>query len=284
MKNKNLDIIKEYRITKLIQVMGCFDKHPFDRDAQRECVLKLYDSEDEKSIFRGMVIPSLRHLGLILGYEEDLRLSANGNLIVIGQKKSEEEGLRIFRTILAEMDNQNLKIIKLINLKKVDFDVLKQHLIAKIEAPSEEQAKERINHWVSMLLNTGLLMEDNGKIDIVQDKILQVEQDLDISAKLGKFKDIFFEAYLSISKKQENVPIVDIPDVRTGVATVFYLEHNLVVTESEFDEMLRAVPLATEEYVISLGRAMGAEEKLFKHEDNYYRTISIRFLNKEERT
>jgi hypothetical protein len=29
---------------------------------------------------------------------------------------------------------------------------------------------------------------------------------------------------------------------------------------------------------------MGAEEKTFKHENNYYRTISIRFLNKEGKT
>ncbi|MDP3298406.1 MAG: hypothetical protein Q8N09_12605 [Thermodesulfovibrionia bacterium] len=283
MKKKVIPLIKEYRIQKLFKVMGCFEQYPFNRDGLRECILKLYQDKEEKSIFRGMVIPSLRHLGLILGYDEDLRLSANGNLIVIARKKSEEEGLRVFRAILTEIDDLDIKILKMIAKKNIDFDALKQSLIIKIEAPSEKQARERINHWVSMLLEAGLLMKEK-KIEIASGILSQVEKDLDISTKKDKFEKIFFETYASIFKKQENVPIVDIPDIRTDVSTLFYIKYNLVITESMFDQMLKMIPLATDEYVISLGRAMGAEEKLFKYEDNYYRTVSIRFLNKEEKT
>jgi len=283
MKKKVIPLIKEYRIQKLFKVMGCFEQYPFNRDGLRECILKLYQDKEEKSIFRGMVIPSLRHLGLIFGYDEDLRLSANGNLIVIARKKSAEEGLRVFRAILTEIDDLDIKILKMIAKKNIDFDALKQSLIIKIEAPSEKQARERINHWVSMLLEAGLLMKEK-KIEIASGILSQVEKDLDISTKKDKFEKIFFEAYMSIFKKQENIPIVDMPDIRTAVAVAFYTRHNLVITEKQFDEMLRGVKFATDEYIISLGRAMGAEEKIFKHEDNYYRTISIRFLNKEEKT
>jgi hypothetical protein len=284
MKKKVIPLIKEYRIQKLFKVMGCFEQYPFNRDGLRECILKLYQDKEEKSIFRGMVIPSLRHLGLILGYDEDLRLSANGNLIVIARKKSAEEGLRFFRAILTEIDDLDIKILKMIAKKNIDFDALKQSLIIKIEAPSEKQARERINHWVSMLLEAGLLMKENKKIEIASGILSQVETDLGINTKKDKFEKIFFETYASIFKKQENVPIVDIPDIRTDVSTLFYMKYNLVITESMFDQMLKMIPLATDEYVISLGRAMGAEEKLFKYEDNYYRTVSIRFLNKEEKT
>ncbi len=280
MKKKVIPLIKEYRIQKLFKVMRCFERYPFNRDGLRECILKLYQDKEEKSIFRGMVIPSLRHLGLILGYDEDLRLSANGNLIVIARKKSEEEGLRVFRAILTEIDDLDIKILKMIAKKNIDFDNLKQGLIEndKIEAPSEKQARERINHWVSMLLETGLLVKENEKINIARELLFQVEKDLDISTKKDKFEGIFFEFYKSIFKKQENVPIVDIPDIRTEVSVAFYAKHNLVVTEKQFDDMLRSIKFATDEYIISLGRAMGAEEKLFKYEQNYYRTISMRFL------
>lgn len=286
MKKKVIPLIKEYRIKKLFDVMRCFEQCPFNRDGLRECILKLYPDKEEKSIFRGMVIPSLRHLGLILGYDEDLRLSANGNLIVIARKKSEEEGLRVFRAILTEIDDLDIKILKTIAKKNIDFDNLKQHLVEneKIEAPSEKQARERINHWVSMLLETRLLVEENKKIDIAKEILSQVETDLDISNKKDKFEKIFFDAYKSIFKKQENIPIVDIADIRTAVSTAFYSIHNLIVTENQFDEMLGGIKFATDEYIISLGRAMGAEEKTFKHENNYYRTISIRFLNKEGET
>ena len=286
MKKKVIPLIKEYRIQKLFKVMGCFEQYPFNRDGLRECILKLYQDKEEKSIFRGMVIPSLRHLGLILGYDEDLRLSANGNLIVIARKKSEEEGLRVFRAILTEMDDLDITILKMIAKKNIDFDNLKQGLIEnkKIEAPSPKQARERINHWVSMLLEAGLLMKENKKIEIASGILSQVETDLGINTKKDKFEKIFFEAYKSIFKKQENIPIVDIPDIRTAVAIAFYTRHNLIITEGRFDELFRGIKFATDNYIISLGRAMGAEEKLFKHEDNYYRTISIRFLNKEGKT
>ncbi|OIN98160.1 hypothetical protein COY52_03145 [Candidatus Desantisbacteria bacterium CG_4_10_14_0_8_um_filter_48_22] len=281
MKKKIIPLIKEYRIQKLFKVLVCFEKYPFNRDGLRECILQLYKSKEEKSIFRGMVIPSLRHLGLILGYDEDLRLSANGNLIVIARKKSEEEGLRVFRAVLTEIDDLDIKILKMTIKRNIDFDNLKYSLIKKIEAPSEKQARERINHWVSMLLEAGLLVKENEKRSIAKGLLSQVEKDLDVSTKKEKFEKVFFEVYESIFKKQENIPIIDIPDIRTGVTAAFYTRHNLIVTEKQFDGLLRGIKFAADDYIISLGRAMGAEEKLFKHENNYYRTISIRFLNKE---
>jgi len=284
MKKRVIPLIKEHRIQKLFQVLDCFERFPFNRDSLRECVLQLYKDKEEKSIFRGMVIPSLRHMGLIIGYDEDLRLSANGNLIVIAHKTKETEGLRVFRTILTEIDDLNIKLLKIIAKTRIPFPDLKKQLIKKIDAPSEKQARERINHWVSMLLDAGLLVKENEKIDIASKILSQVEKDLDINTKKDEFEKVFFEAYKSILKKQGNIPIIDIPDIRTEVVTAFYARHNLIVTEEQFDELLRGVKFATDDYIISLGRAMGAEEKLFKHEDNYYRTVSIRFLNKEEKT
>jgi len=127
-------------------------------------------------------------------------------------------------------------------------------------------------------MQVGLLTKKNARIVVVETLLSKVEKDLDSSVKKDKFQNIFFEAYNSIFKKQENVPIVDIPDIRTAVSTAFYIKHNLIVTEKQFDEMLRGIKLATDEYIISLGRAMGAEEKLLKFEQDYYRTISVRFL------
>ncbi|MBL7130910.1 MAG: hypothetical protein ISS45_05885 [Candidatus Omnitrophica bacterium] len=275
---KKIDLIKEYRIQKLFRILECFEKYPFNRDSLRECVLELYNGKSEKSIFRGMVISSLRHLGLILGYDLDLRLSANGNLIVAALRKSKEEGLRAFRAILTEIDHHEIMILKMIARKNLDFDNLKMSLVKKIQAPSEKQAKERINHWVSMLMQIGLLVKENEKIVVAETLLSKVEKDLDSSVKKDIFEKIFFETYNSIFKKQENIPIVDIPEIRTEVMTAFYIKYNLIVTEKQVDDMLRAMKFTTDEYIISLGRAMGAEEKLFKYERDYYRTISVRFL------
>lgn len=274
-----IPLIKEYRIEKLLSVMECFYNHPFDRDAIRECVLKLYKDKDEKSIFRGMVIPSLRHLGLILGYEEDLRLSTNGNIIVTAGKRSNKEEIRAFRAVLTEKDDTETRILRLLDKKILVTDSLKQLLIQRIEAPSEKQAKERFNHWISMLSNLGLVKKSDDGIEIVKDVLLRAREDLYAGKKAEKFVRVFFDCYKLIFKKRENVSIVDIEELRTEVARSFYENEMVILTEKQFDVLLRKVPFATDQYIISLGRAMGAEEKLFRYENNYYRTISIRFLN-----
>ena len=67
MKNgmpNEMPLIKEFRIARILACLNCFACHPFDRNKQRECILSLYPGKTEKSVFRGMVIPSLRRLGL----------------------------------------------------------------------------------------------------------------------------------------------------------------------------------------------------------------------------
>lgn len=283
-KKSEITLIKEYRIEKLFKVLECFYSHPFNRSTLRECILKLYEGKEEKSVFRGMVIPSLRHLGLILGYEEDLRLSANGNLIVHAREYSHEDGLRAFRAVLTEIDDENLNILKIIERKSMSYNQFRELVIKRIEAPSEKQAKERIDHWLSMFLELVLLVKKEGKIEVVEQNLSQTKKDLEIEAKSVQFQERFFDAYISIFKKQENVPIVDIADVRGEVAQRFFTEGRLILTEKQFDSLLQRIPFTTEEYIISLGRAMGAEEKVFEYEKEYYRTLSIRFLKKEDET
>lgn len=283
MKRKiKVALIKEYRIDKLFKILNCFYCFPFNRDGLRDCILRLYKGKDEKSVFRGMVIPSLRHLGLILGYEEDLRLSANGNLLVLARKQSIKEGMRLFRVLLTEMDDDVLKIHKIIEREAMPLTEFKEIIINKIDAPSEKQAKERAEHWLSMYLDLGLLVKKDVRIEIAKKKYLCAKKDLNIETKTQYFKNHFFDSYYSLFKKQENVPIIDIADIRLEVAQRFYKKQNLVLTEKQFDILLRMMPFLTDEYMISLGRAMGAEEKVFKYGDNYYRTLSVRFLKKED--
>ena len=66
MKRK-IPLLKEYRLYFLIKALICFDNYPFEREKQRNCIIKNYsitkdrDSDHwDKSIFRGMVIPSLK--------------------------------------------------------------------------------------------------------------------------------------------------------------------------------------------------------------------------------
>lgn len=271
-------LIKEHRVSKLIDAMECIDKYPYNRLKQRECILSLYLGKTEKSVFRGMVIPSLRDLGLIIGYGDNIRLSSNGKLIVEGKRKSIEEAYRIARAVFLEIDKKVFHFIEEIrknqNISKKYFIEL---LSYRIEASSKAQKMERIKRWLEILKGCELLKIINDSIRL-EDKALEIaEMDLKVDPKRSFFKDTLFTEYKAFPSR-ETGGIVDIATLRERVALTYYKKHDMILTELQFDELLRELPLVTNNYIISFGQPMGAEEKLFFLKGNYYRTLSIIFF------
>jgi hypothetical protein len=271
-------LIKEHRISKLIGAIECIDSHPFNREKQRGCILNLYSGKTEKSVFRGMIIPSTRSLGLIIGYGDAIRLSSNGKLILEGKKKNIKEAYRIARTIFLEIDQNIFHFVEQLKKKSsIPEGHFIELVLPRIEAVSEKQKKERVKRWLEILKDCELVMSANRTISLEKENCERTEKELKIEPKHPLFKGILFIEYKSLPF-QETAGIVDIAVLREHVALSFYRKHNMILTESQFDELLRNIPLVTNDYVISLGQPMGAEEKLFFFKGNYYRTLSITFF------
>lgn len=275
-----IPLIKEHRVSKLIDAMECIEKHPFNRLMQRECILSLYPGKTEKSVFRGMIIPSLRILGLIIGFGDAIRLSSNGKLILEGNRKNREEAYRVARAVFLEIDKKVFHFIQQIKqYQSVTEEYLIEVISQKMEALSKPQKRERIRRWLEILKGCGLVKSTNGKISLENKAYEDAERDLKVDPKRPFFKDKLFTGYKTLSY-QETAGVVDIAILREQVALSYYREHNMILTEMQFDELLRELPLVTSSYVISLGQTMGAEEKLFFFKGNYYRTLSITFFEK----
>lgn len=282
MKEKpSIPLLKEHRISKIIQALKCIDKYPYSREKQRDCILKSYPNKIEKSVFRGMIIPTLRYLGLIVGFGGAIRLSSNGKIIVEAEKRSKKEALRVARIIFLEMDTKKFGFIE--NLKK-NQKIAKKDFIAlvgqKLEGIPKKRKEERINRWLKILEGCKLIEFKEKSIILNEENYNDARKELLASSKRPLFKKLLFEVYESLPLL-ETAGIVDIPLLRQRVAIKYY-EKNMILTESQFDELLRKLPLVTDDYVISLGQPMGAEEKLFRYRGNYYRTLSITFF-KENR-
>ena len=284
--NKKIPLIKEYRVDKLKNCLKYIDKYSFNRDKQKEFILSLYpDKKDkdpehkEKSVFRGMVIPSLRHLGLIVGYGDLLRTSANGKLIIESELTSKNLHQRVLRAVIYEIDQNIFQFIDV--LRENDSINIRNFLqLMNINAPSEKQKKERISHWFSILKEVELINYNAKNIILNEHKHNQILSDVDVNNKsMEDFKKYFFKAYFELSK--ETAGIIDIADLRENVALKLLRENKIILTENQFDEMLRKIPFATDDYIISFGRPMGAEEKLFERNGNYFRTLSIKFFGRE---
>jgi len=260
------------------------DNHAFDREAQRDCILSLYPDKSEKSVFRGMIIPSLRQLGFIVGYGDLIRLSANGKLLLENKQHGGKEFNRVLRTIFLEIDMLKFKFIKEIKRlmtedNKLTRDYFVKVISKKIEAFSQKQKEERIIRWFKLLEQCGLIKKEKNIICLLYQNLKLAEKDIIWENKKPSFKKFLFKAYLSLSYKTAG--IVDIVDLREYVALLLYRREKEILTESKFDKKLTSFPLVTDDYVISLGHPMGAEEKLFAYQGDYYRTLSITFFEKE---
>ena len=284
--NKKIPLIKEYRVDKLKNCLKYIDTYSFNRDKQKEFILSLYpDKKDkdpehkEKSVFRGMVIPSLRHLGLIVGYGDLLRTSANGKLIIESELTNKNLHQRVLRAVIYEIDQNIFQFIDV--LRENDSINIRNFLqLMNINAPSEKQKKERISHWFSILKEVEIINYNAKNIIFNEHKYNQILSDVDVNNKsMEDFKKYLFNVYFELSKKTAG--IIDIADLRENVALKLLRENKIILTENQFDEMLRKIPFATDDYIISFGRPMGAEEKLFKRNGNYFRTLSIKFFRRE---
>jgi hypothetical protein len=286
-----LPVMKAWKRT--FDLLDCINRHPFDRNGFQGAVLKLYPGKSSKSVFRGMAIPTLRNLGLILGFGDDIRISANGALINCAFSKSREEGIRALRAILFELDQQIEFISYLADKPSVVLDEFIQTWNNKIEISdlrtiNNPQSKtraaiERIRDWINFLTFAEMLYNDGKNIRIDPEKLRRTLADSAPNKQPKKqlFVDNFLLLYKKIVHDQNGITTVEIESLRKSLALcIFYLSDELL-TEMQFDNLLIDFPKSTREYLITFGRSMGAEEKLFSYQGRYYQTLLVRFVSQQ---
>lgn len=274
---KTLPVLKA-SIHKIFALLGCVHDHPFDRDGLREAVLNLYPGKDEKSVFRGMVIPTLRRLGLIIGYEQSIRLSANGTLIVTAFDNSEPQGLRVLQVVLLEIDQATAHFTEeLEKIGSIAAEQFQNTQVPKIEAPSRNQSLERVRDWIAYLSYAGLVCIQDNHLQVNSNNLRQAQADLEVTGKHHFFKHYLFDGYKELVQRQSSVRSIDIEELREKVAVSVYKDTSATITKNQFDILLTRMSHIANEYTITFGRSMGPEENLFILGDKYYQTISICF-------
>jgi len=276
---KKIPLIKEYRIQRLTKCLECFDKFAYHREKQRDCVLKLYPNKSnktlehqEKSIFRGMVIPSLRYMGLIIGFGDLIKPSANGKLIVESQF-DDELYERCWRTVIFEIDRRTFNFLEIIKQHKFSKNNFIEILSGQIEGLSFRQKKERIEKWLSILHQAGLI-EYSVCVNLNENNYKQVLLDIDPDSKdFERFCDYVTDGYYKLGRSSAG--IVDIRELREAVALMFLKERH-ILTEEQFDHLFRKFITTTPYFHISLGEPMGADQKLFEYKSKFYKTIIMK--------
>ena len=110
---------------------------------------------------------------------------------------------------------------------------------------------------------------------------LRTKFDRDLKNKnLNSFKKCLFASYIDLRKKETSV--VSITDLREKTILMMLLKYKEIITEGLFDALLRRIPFETNEYKISLGKAMRPREKTFEFKGNYYCTVIINFKKRSD--
>ncbi len=270
----NFPLIKEYRIENIWSCLKCIDENQFNRNNQRKCILDIYPGKSEKSVFRGMVIPSLRDLGFIEGFGTQIRISGNGKIILESKKISEELYNRCMAAVLLELDSKLFGVIGFLLTEGPQNKIKLLNNLDKLKIIKEERSKkERLGKWIALLKSANLI-KDGVELKVSDSSYSKALKDIDYHTKSkNKFKELLLGAYKSLGRDSGDV--VSILDLRKLVGFNF-LALGEIVTENQFDQLLSDIPHTTSKYIISFGSPMGGE-KLFKYRNSYYKTITIRF-------
>lgn len=280
-----LPVLKAWK--RIFELLECISDHPYDRDGFQEAVLKLYPGKSPKSVFRGMAVPTLRSLGFIVGYADIIRISANGALVHTARQESKSEGLRALRAVLLEMDEESgllsfledksaITVQDLIDRWTPYVDISDSRVAHKPEARNRA-ARERIRDWVNFLTFAELLYSDRQCILIDTNHLAQTRHDTSAAKKAELFGENFFLVYNKIVAGQKGIKTVEIERLRKELAIRLCDQLHLLVTERQFDALLEQLPKVSDQYTITFGRSMGADEKLFLFQGKYYQTVSVRF-------
>jgi hypothetical protein len=273
-----IPIIKENRWNRIVEVLAILDRFPYNREKQKTLVIELYDGKSEKSVFRGMVIPTLRHLGLVLGRGPTIRLSANGKLVALARTRGEHELSRVSAAVVEEIDRLRFGFLDALKQLGHQSQVLsKDQFVEKLVSLSRQipagRARERIRRWTELLLEVELFRKEKAVLLINSHalKILAEERRMmDSSA----FEKILLKAYKMLALRAAG-PVVDIAAMREKTAILAYDDCGRVLTEAQFDELLTQLLSASHEYGIWMGRPTAPREKSFAYGNNFYRTIAM---------
>jgi hypothetical protein len=238
----------------------------------------LYPKKDEKSVFRGMVIPTLRQLGLILGRDNAIRLSANGMLIVVAQDRNNQEMMRVSRVVVDEIDRDKFSFLQILRRYTPGHGIAEDEFVHNVGSAYRNAGhapiRERVRRWLRLLVDVGLVMEKDGMFARHENSINAVRSEVGRADDIKVFERGFLSAYRSAAERFRGA-VVDIAAVREIASVTLYQRHDIVVTEGHFDEMLRKLLPASHDYVVSMGRPGSWKVKSFLYKTNFYRTIAI---------
>lgn len=262
-------------ICEAVQILYHYGEN---RNELREHILSMFDSTDEKSVFRGMYVPTMRALGLTLGFGQEIRCSSNGRLLFEAYSKSNDEGKRILGKMLVEIDEDNYNIVDFLKNRLVTEHKSIVKFITSKDASlgltplSDTVANERVRKFMRYLTEGRVVKQADSQYAL-DEGYQQTKVDTDV-IKVPEFWDILLSCYNIIEEMKAGFPSVPIYQLRNEVSKQFY-QRGIALTEREFDSLIARLPRIQSDYILKFSRPMMESEKLLHLGGEVYSGMAI---------
>ncbi len=276
----NIKSLKLNSFQDVLNSVKCISSYQNNRMLQKKCIIDTFLSRNEKlrvkpvqdlekSIFRGMVIPSLRHMGLILGYGI-IQASANGFLL---SQDSSPIFPNIKSAVIIESGGFLFDDSSIFGkLSRPEFvNEFKEG--SEIIIPPEDISSEKRKRWVNILKGADIAYRTDSVWRLRTEEIFDYYHRRDyLCSNSSIFSEILSKCYDSYKHKS---PFVGINILRRSVAEFALRHYSLVITENTFDDCLRKLKQFSKEYGIDFGLPMNQQERAFKIGNKYYSTLRL---------
>jgi hypothetical protein len=262
-------------ICKAVQILYHYGEN---RNELREHVLSMFDSTDEKSVFRGMYVPTMRALGLTLGFGQEIRCSSNGRLLFEAYSKSNDEGKRVLGKMLVEIDEDNYNIVDFLKNRLITEHKSIVKFITSKDASlgltplSNTVANERVRKFMRYLTEGRVVKQDDSQYALAEG-YQQTKVDTDV-IKVPEFWNILLSCYNNIKEMKAGFPSIPIYQLRNEVSKQFY-QRRIALTEREFDSLIARLPRIQSDHIIKFSRPMMESEKLLHLGSEVYSGMAI---------
>lgn len=239
--------------------LECIKTNTGDYQAMRGCIVarwrKISQRTKEPSprnSLRAVFGPTLRHLELIAGDGDEIKLTAKGDeLLEIYHSDGESGFKKVFAKHLVKLDKERwVGIVFEIQHfgQPISQDELLDHLIQKY--PNADISSDKLKKLMLQYVYTGLVILEGKAIHLREPLLHSIMTDLDVRLSDQQFVRALHKAYKKLSSHVTGTPYVPIPKIRDEVC------RETKIWPADFDGYLQKLPKETSEYLIHLTEPM----------------------------
>jgi len=222
-----------------------------------------------RNSMRAVFGPTLRHLQLIRGEGDEIKLLPKAKELLVSYKQG---GTVLFKQKLAEHllkleETRWVNVLSALqNCESVSTESLMKTLMT--EYPESIINKSKLSKYLAYLEYVGLISSKNGQISLRKSLYEMTIAGLQKEISADQFMKTLFDTYSEQRAKQTS-SYVPIPEIRDAVC------EKLGIWPDQFDEMLTGIPKETDRYLIHLTQPMIRESSGLKIGGKYFYYISV---------